>query len=185
ARVVRKVGFILPVMKSCILAALVLALGVSAFVVSAQPQPRGGLTIDQLIDIQHPSNAMWTPDGRHVVFVWDRAGVSKVYVVDLTAEGQAATPRELTAAGAQLGGAFWSSDGRALLLPKNGDLWRVPIDGSTAAPVWTTPAAESNIVPSPDGARVAFVRSAARSGAAAAPAGRGGRGRGGAGGGDL
>ena len=77
-------------MKSSIPAALALALGVSSFVVSAQPQPRGGLTIDQLIDIQHPSNAMWTPDGRHVVFVWDRAGVSKVYVVDLTAEGQAA-----------------------------------------------------------------------------------------------
>ena len=94
---VRKVGFILPVMKSCILAALVLALGVSAFVVSAQPQPRGGLTIEQLIDIQHPSNAMWAPDGRHVVFVSDRAGVSKVYVVELTAADQAATPREVPA----------------------------------------------------------------------------------------
>src|SRR5437773_10064819 len=174
-------------MKSCILAALVLALGVSAFVVSAQPQPRGGLTIEQLIDIQHPSNAMWAPDGRHVVFVSDRAGVSKVHVVELTAadqapstsSGQAREPREVTAAGAQLGGAFWSSDGRALMLPKNGDLWRVPIDGSAAAPVWTTPGVESNIVPSPDGARVAFIRSARSASApgAAAPSGRGGRGR--------
>src|SRR5207247_8154127 len=95
---VRKVGFILPVMKSLVLGALVLALAVSAFVVkAAQPQPSGGLTIEQLIDIRHPSNAMWAPDGRHVVFVWDRAGVSKVYVVDLTAAGEAAAPREVTA----------------------------------------------------------------------------------------
>jgi dipeptidyl aminopeptidase/acylaminoacyl peptidase len=170
-------------MKSFILVALVLGLGFGAFAVRArQPQPSGNLTIEQLIDIRHPSNAMWAPDGRHVVFVWDRAGVSKGYVVD--AAGQAAPPRELSAAaGAQLTGAFWSADGRALMVPKNGDLWRVPIDGSAASPVWTTPGVESSIVPSPDGARVAFVRSAAGS-AASAQAGRG-RGRGGSGGGDL
>src|SRR5262249_25835242 len=45
---------------------------------------------------------------------------------------------------------------------------------------WTTPAVESGIVPSPDGARVAFVRASAAPGAT--PAVRGGRGRGGAGG---
>jgi len=181
---VRKVGFILPVMKFFIPAALALTLGVSAFVVNAQPQPRGGLTIEQLIDIQHPSNAMWAPDGRHVVFVWDRAGVSKVYVVDLSGSGPAA-PRELTAAGAQLGGAFWSSDGRALMIPKSGDLWRVPIDGSTASAVWTTPAVESNIVASPDGSRVAFVRAigsgATGSGRAGGRGGSTGAGRGGSG----
>src|SRR5437773_10820339 len=169
-------------MKSCILAALVLALGVSAFVVSAQPQPRGGLTIEQLIDIQHPSNAMWAPDGRHVVFVSDRAGVSKVHVVELTAadqapstsSGQAREPREVTAAGAQLVGAFWSSDGRALMLPKHGDLWRAPIAGTPAAPVWTTPEVESYTVPSPHATRVGVGRSAKRPGTACRPARRGG-----------
>jgi len=169
-------------MKSFIPVVLALALGFGAFAVrAAQPQPRRGLTIEQLVDIRHPSNAMWSPDGRHVVFVWDRAGVSKGYVVDAAGTG---APGELSAAaGAQLTGAFWSTGGRALMIPKNGDLWRVPIDGSAASPVWTTPGVESNIVPSPDGTRVAFVRSAAGS-AAAAPGGRG-RGRGGAGGGDL
>src|ERR1051325_8042536 len=96
----------------------------------------GGLTIDQLIDIRHPSNPMWSADGRHVVFVWDRAGVSKVYVADVpTAWASAAAPRELPAAGSQLTGVFWGSDG-ALMVPGNGDLWRVPLDGGGASAVW-------------------------------------------------
>jgi len=172
-------------MKSLGLPALLVALAISAFAVkAAQPPPRGALTIEQLIDIRHPSNAMWAPDGRHVVFVWDRAGVSKVYVADLPGSAQATAPRELPEAGSTVGGAFWSADGRALMMPKNGDLWSVPIDGGKAAAVWTTPGAESSITASPDGTHVAFVRSAARAGGAAtaAPAGRGGRGRGGAGG---
>jgi Tol biopolymer transport system component len=118
----------------------------------------GGLTIDQLIDIRHPSNPMWTPDGRSVVFVWDRAGVSKVFVA---AAAGGAPPRELREAGPSLNGASWSADGKALLVPKSGDLWLVPIDGSAARAVWTTPEPESNIVASPDGTRVAFVRGGA------------------------
>ena len=43
-----------------------------------------------------------------------------------------AAPRELSAAGPSLAGAFWSADGRALMVPKDGDLWRVPVDGSAA-----------------------------------------------------
>src|ERR1043166_8756552 len=65
----------------------------------------GGLTIDQLIDIRHPSSPMWAPDGRHVVFVWERAGVPAIYVADAAISGTLpAAPRELTAAGTQLNG---------------------------------------------------------------------------------
>ena len=73
-----------PIMKFFFSASLMLAVGVWMFVAhAAQPPSRAaGLTIDQLIDIRHPSNPMWTPDGRGVVFVWERAGVSKVYVAD-------------------------------------------------------------------------------------------------------
>src|SRR5262249_44091175 len=135
-----------------VLAALLLvAVAVVSLVGRAAPQAPGTaahrLTIEQLIDIRHPSNPIWSPDGRWVVFVWDRAGVSKVYVA--AASGGASTPRELPEAGASLNGAFWSSDGRSLLLPKNGDLWRVPMDGSAASAVWTTPPNESSIVASP------------------------------------
>src|SRR5260221_5565353 len=131
----------------------------------------GMLTIEQLIDIRHPSAPMWSPDGRHVVFIWDRAGVSKVYVADATA---AQAPRELPEAGSALNGAFWSRDGAALMLPKNGDLSRVPLDGSAASAIWTTPAFELSIVPSPDGSRVAFVRPAGNT-VQAAPAARAAR----------
>lgn len=123
----------------------------------ALPQARaaGQLTIEQLIDIRHPSSPMWSPDGRSVVFVWDRAGVSKVYV---SAVAPGTAPKELGEAGSSLTGAFWSVDGPALLVPKDGDLWRVPLDGRAASAVWTTLQPETNIVASPDGARVAFVR---------------------------
>src|SRR2546423_10463389 len=107
----------------------------------------GGLTIDQLIDIRHPSSPMWAPDGRHVVFIWERAGVAAIHVADapISAAAATATPptRELAGAGGSLNGAFWSTDGRALMVPRNGDLWRVPIDGSAATAVWTTTTPET------------------------------------------
>ena len=149
--------------------ALILLSGLIAGVAAAgctahavQHDGRDRLSIEQLIDIRHPSNPMWSPDGQSVVFVWDRAGVSQVVVARATEAatggGPAQAPRELPEAGATLAGAFWSADGRALMMPKGGDLWRVPIDGSAASPVWTTPQAERAITPSPDGTRVAFVR---------------------------
>jgi len=146
-------------MKSVLTLSLASAVGVSLLVaqrVETQPSRSAApLTIEQLIDIRHPSSPMWSPDGRSVVFVWDRAGVSKVYVADSSASQP---PRELAGAGSQLAGAFWSADGKMLMIPKDGDLWRVPIDGAASAAVWTTPSNEVGIVPSPDGARVAFVR---------------------------
>src|SRR5947207_5509958 len=137
--------------------ALLVASGGVIFMLTSLPptSASGGLTIEQLIDIRHPSNAMWAPDGRHVAFVWDRAGVAGVYIADASTPS---APRALKDAGSQLAGAFWSADGRSLMIPKDGDLWRVPIDGGAASAVWTTPASESNIVASPDGALVAFVR---------------------------
>src|SRR5438874_4406595 len=139
--------------------ALAAAAGLSTLAVlhaAGQPHTAAAVTIDQLIDIRHPSAPMWSPDGRHVVFSWERAGVANVYVAERVGGG---TPRELAAAGNQLANAFWSADGRALMIPKNGDLWRVPIDGSgAAAPVWTTPQVESSITPSPDRLNVAYVR---------------------------
>jgi dipeptidyl aminopeptidase/acylaminoacyl peptidase len=134
----------------------------------AAPPASSRLTIEQLIEIRHPSSPMWSPDGQHAVFVWDRAGVSKVYVADANGSG---APRELSAAGATLSGAFWSTDGKAFMTIRNGDLWRVPIDGSAASPVWTTPETETNVVPSPDGSHVAFVRSESDPSAAASASG--------------
>jgi len=46
------------------------------------------LTIEQLIEIKHPSNPVWSPDGKHVVFSWDRAGVANLYVANADGHGQ-------------------------------------------------------------------------------------------------
>jgi dipeptidyl aminopeptidase/acylaminoacyl peptidase len=114
------------------------------------------LTIEQLIEIKHPSNPIWSPDGRHIAFAWDVAGVSNFYVADASRQGQ---PVALTSfPEGQIEGAFWSRDGQTLYFLHGGDLWQVSIGGAEPRPVWTTTAPETNIVPSPDGKRVAFVR---------------------------
>lgn len=154
-------------MKQVLLTGFVLISAAATLGRAAAPQPAAGrLTIEQLIDIKHPSSPMWSPDGKSVAFVWDRAGVSKVYVA---AVGGGA-PRELPDAGTSLAGAVWATDGGSLLVPKDGDLWRVPLDGGAAAAVWKTPAVESNIALSPDGARAAFVRSDSAAGRSSAGA---------------
>ena len=81
--------------------------------------------------------------------------MSNLYVVDATG----GDPRALTGftTGA-VGGAFWSSDGTRLFFPRGGDLWQIGVSGGPPAAVWTTPAAEGNIVLSPGGRQVAFVR---------------------------
>src|SRR5437773_7077750 len=119
------------------------------FASSASPQssPKPSrLTIEQLIDIKHPSNPVWSPDGKHITFSWDRAGVTTRYVSDLDGRD----PRPVTEA---------------------------PPAGATM-----------NGTPSPDGSRVAFVRSTSMVGSGSistvgsglsrtdAPPGRGGRG---------
>jgi dipeptidyl aminopeptidase/acylaminoacyl peptidase len=116
----------------------------------------GPLTIEKLLDIKHPSGAVWSPDGKHVAFVWERAGVQNLFVSDPAAQS---APRALTTFPAgDIGGHFWSGDSTAVYFGRGGDLWRVALDGSPAAAVWTTKGSESQITPSPDRTRVAFVR---------------------------
>jgi dipeptidyl aminopeptidase/acylaminoacyl peptidase len=115
------------------------------------------LTIEQLIDIKHPSNPVWAPNGKYIVFIWDRAGVSNLYLASASGGGQ---PRPLTSF--PEGGVekiFWSQDSQTVYFARGGDPWQVSVSGGAPKTVWTTPIEESEVVPSPDGARVAFVRS--------------------------
>ena len=116
------------------------------------------LTIEHLVDIKHPSNPIWSPDGKHVLYLWDRAGVANLFVAN--ADGHS-LPQALTSfPEGQVQGAFWSRDSQKVYFPHDGDLWQAAIAGGAAKPVWTTAARESYIVPSPDATRVAFVRHA-------------------------
>ena len=114
------------------------------------------LTIEQLIDIRHPSTPVWASNGKYVAFIWDRAGVSNLYFADSIGSGQ---PTPLTSfPEGDVAHIFWSPDSQTVYFERSGNLWQVAVSGSAPKAVWTA-TGESNFSPSPNGARVAFVRS--------------------------
>src|SRR5215831_15243014 len=93
------------------LPAMALLAGAAA---SQTPKPRSPskpakLTIDQLIQIKHPSGHQWTPDGTHIWFTYDDGGVNNLWVAP--ADG-GSPPVALTSYpdGQNAVGAFWSRD---------------------------------------------------------------------------
>ena len=139
----------------CMLAAVaVVAWWIGA--AAAQTGPASRLTIEQLIEIKHPSHPVWSPDGKHVAFLWDRADVVNLYVTDAAGSGK---PVALTSfPGGKIGDVFWSKAGDTVYFSREGDLWRASVSGGPARAVWTTPSPEVEFARSPDGRRVAFVR---------------------------
>jgi dipeptidyl aminopeptidase/acylaminoacyl peptidase len=139
------------------LALIAVMMGAAAHAAPPARTDRAGLTIEKLVQIKHPSAPIWSPDGRHVAFIWDLAGVGNLYVAD--ASRGDASPAALTSfPDGQVSSAFWSHDGKSLYFPRHGDLWVVPSGGGTPAPVWSTPEREFDFAMSPDGTRIAFVR---------------------------
>jgi dipeptidyl aminopeptidase/acylaminoacyl peptidase len=122
----------------------------SLLMLPQQPPASSHLAIEQLIDIRHPTSPAWSPDGGHVAYLSERAGVANIYVDS--------KPLTNFLDGIS-GGFFWSADGTRVYFPRGGDLWQATLNGGPPGAVWTTRDAETSIVPSPDGARVAFVRS--------------------------
>ncbi|HZP48097.1 MAG TPA: prolyl oligopeptidase family serine peptidase [Vicinamibacterales bacterium] len=121
----------------------------AAALLTAQAPAQQPLTIEQLIDIRHPSAPAWSPDSRHVAYISERAGVGNIYVDD----------KPLTRfADGLTGGFFWGADSQRIYFPRAGDLWQAPIAGGPPSAVWTTTPAETSITASPDRTRVAFAR---------------------------
>jgi len=118
----------------------------------------GLLNIDTLVDIKHPERAAWSPNGRSVAFVWDQSGVQNVGIAAVS-NGTAAQTNALTSYDAGLiDGIFWSRNGETVYFVRSGDLWRVGSGGDLPQAVWTTADVETDVVLSPDGTHVAFVR---------------------------
>src|SRR5262249_32936056 len=141
----------------------------------ARAQQRSGsehkLTIEQVIQIKHPSEPMWSPDGKRLAFVWDQGGIENLYLAN--ADGQGAPVALTSFTEGQISHAFWTRDSQTVYCPRGGDLWKVNVGGQASA-IWTTPALEAGIVPSPDGARIAFVRGATITGFGSQSGGSGG-----------
>jgi len=113
----------------------------------------GPLTIDQLLEIRHPSDPLWSPDGRRVAFLWDRCDVVNLYVV--SADG-AGSPRPLTTfADGKVTDPFWSADRSSLYFVEAGKLWNVDANGNAPTEVWPLPTGASGVTPSPDRTQVA------------------------------
>lgn len=136
---------------------IVLASAAGAPAQSRNAKPR--LTIEQLIEIKHPSNPAWSPDGKHIAFIWDRADIRNLYVISSDGHSQ---PAALTSfPDGNVNDLFWSEDSGSIYFPHDGDLWQVDISGGSPKPAWSEPSRGRGFVPSPDGRRVAFVRASA------------------------
>ena len=136
---------------------------------------RSKLTIDQLIQIKHPSGHRWTPDGSHVWFTYDDGGVNNVWAVAADGSGP---PLALTnyPDGQAGDGGFWSKDGQTFFFQRGGGLLSVSLKGGTPRAAWPSATTARGFSLSPDGARVAFLVGRGRGGGnSEAPAvGRGG-----------
>jgi dipeptidyl aminopeptidase/acylaminoacyl peptidase len=120
------------------------------------PSRKSALTIEQLIEIKHPSDPVWSPDGKHIAFIWDRADIRNLYVANADGSGAPVALTSFPEGG--VSGAFWSEDGDSVSFVHEGDLWKVPAAGGEPKPAWSKPDRGSGFVPSPDCKRVAFVR---------------------------
>ncbi len=120
------------------------------------------LTIDQILEIRHPSSPIWSPDGKHVAFLWDRCDVINLYLADPKG---AASPTALTHFKiGKIENPFWSRDSSAIYFVQNSTLWSVDISGGQPAAVWAMPDGMRVLAPSPDGAQLAVAVSLATGG---------------------
>src|SRR5690349_5774970 len=123
---------------------------------SRKPAVKSALTIEHLIEIKHPSDPVWSPDNKRVVFTWDRADIRNLYVANADGSGAPVALTSFPEGG--VAEAFWSEDGESVYFVHEADLWKVPAAGGESKPAWSKPDPGNGFVPSPDSKRVAFVR---------------------------
>ena len=141
---------------------------------AAQPRASSAapLSIEQLIDIKHPSNPVWSRDSKRIAFTWERAGEAHLYVVP--ADGSAKPVRLTTLPG----NLFWSADSSSILFFLGNTLMTMALDGSAPKPRFADLAGRSPSL-SRDGTRIVYLSGGAPgAGGGRGAGGRGGRGRG-------
>jgi dipeptidyl aminopeptidase/acylaminoacyl peptidase len=121
--------------------------------------------MDRLMQIKHPSSPTASPDGKHVAFVWDEGGIWNLYLIS-TSGGTSAPVKLTTFPSGQVNDFFWSADGKAVLFPHAGELWRVDVaNGKASSPARSTGIRGSGFALSRDGRQLAFAQSSKGQGA--------------------
>ncbi len=127
---------------------------------------RYAFTIEQMVDIKFPSEPVWSPDGRHIAFMWDEGGVYSLYVASSAGQGQPLNlmsyPWSEVSTQGTVPPAFWNHDGSTLYYPHERQLWQVAASGGQPHPAWKSTGRESGFALSPDGTQVAFARDAGK-----------------------
>lgn len=122
------------------------------------------LSIDQLMQIKHPSNPVVSPDGQYIVYLWDEGGVGNLYAVKTS--GAPNSPQKLTSFSiGQVGEAFWSKDSKTVYFSHEGTLWQTEISGGAAHSITGGEKLKgAGFTISPDKDHVAFVQGGAGKG---------------------
>jgi dipeptidyl aminopeptidase/acylaminoacyl peptidase len=159
-RVLQRVGT--PAVKWAAVLSLVTAMALVGF---ARGHSAGGpaFTIEQMVNIKFPSEPIWSPDGRHIAFMWDEGGVYSLYLVSAAGDDPPLKlmtyPWSEVSSQGSVPPAIWSKDGATLYYPQEGHLWEVAASGGQQAhPSWKSTEPENGFVFSPDMKRIAFAR---------------------------
>jgi Tol biopolymer transport system component len=106
-------------------------------------------------DPAQDSDAVWSPDGKEVVFVSDRHGEYGLYRKSLTGSG---TEERILTAGTGLRATDWTRDGAFVIYEVDGNVMALPMTGSdrTPRPIATSPFPEYGASTSPDGRWIAY-----------------------------
>jgi len=113
------------------------------------------LTNNRSVDI----SPAWSPDGRQIAFVSDRAGSPQIYVMDKDGDGSGA--RRLTFNGGYNTSPAWSPDGRWIAYQSRVggnqfDIWLIDPEGSVNLPLVSHPRSDESPSWSPDSRKIAF-----------------------------
>lgn len=146
------------------LRAFALALLPPALVPGAELRAQRPLTIERLLATPSltgttPAAPAWSPDSRHLAFLWNERGVPArdLWVV----AHDDSTPRRLTPVAVDGRGsvsAFVWAGPTTLLYLQGGDIWRIALSSSNAERLTTDGGGKSALATSPDGRWISFLR---------------------------
>lgn len=146
-------------------AGLVAVLGLSVGLAAALPAPVSGVGIQEPVELTLESmnrtvsvrDPQFAPDGREIVFVSNRSGRSKLWIMDR----DGGNPRLLVDDEGSESSPVWSPRGDRIAFSRGGeagpDLWLVARSGGTPTRVTSDPEGERAAAWSPDGTRIAFL----------------------------